>query len=138
MVTRRVVSVEARPEIKEARRCLNTTEMLLCRTNHRVDNQMTFLMHLGMRHLGLTHRTTETQIIRKGIGAKYEREEFSIYGGVRNESIGSQPVFDRRCPASLARCSQETFIPQGLGDCRSSAVSQHSIGGQRQRGNRSK
>jgi len=46
------------------------TEMLLRRTYQRVDNQMTFLMHLGVCHHGLTHSTTETQIIRKRIGAK--------------------------------------------------------------------
>jgi hypothetical protein len=55
---------------KQEHSCLSITEMVLLRTYQNVDNQMTFLMHLGLRNLGLTHSTTETQIIRKGIGAK--------------------------------------------------------------------
>jgi len=47
-----------------------TTEMLLHRTYQSVDNQLTFLTHLGKHHHDLTHGTTATEITGKGIERK--------------------------------------------------------------------
>jgi hypothetical protein len=67
----RVVFVEGRPDERgKSTSRPNATEMRLCLACQRVDKQMTFQTHLGLRHLGLTHSTTEAKIIRKGIGAK--------------------------------------------------------------------